>query len=639
MRTPETLTAAQRAARLRDQAPDGDSAPTSSPHEPHPVTPKPTSLDKARASLMSPLSQRPSASANLDPRAEIEGSISLLSIDDIEFYDHNPRVGDNPKYAEIRDSVIADGITNILTVTRRPGGLKYFPYGGGNTRLKVAKELHAQGDPRFAQLRVVIKAWKTEFDVIAAHLVENENRGDTSFWEKALGVATFKREYEREFAEHSLIGTELNRELGKRGMNFGVKMIQNFLFSVEYLSPVGPWLRTHDVNTVLRPKLAEFLDLTGRFDKIEEAGDLVRSYLERTANGLRSLIERNGLRDPSEHVAVELDAQRVVQDMAQALADLLGLERERFVLLSAALASDPRLQAKDLQALKAQRTEAPTAARSPASGAFPGTYQVSQPDTGSRHSTMGGDSPPSSPPAQRSLGPMAGVVGGTASGMPGTSEASTGSPPHAVHGEPSDAFQDGADGTDGEFTSTDVRRKRLRGQMVSTITQINSFVPIHDFMKGIDAMPFGFFVDLPDSLAEIDGQDVSVHAEDRGMLWQFLASVSGQLHELHWQQVADEPYMQGTRWAEVRSQGAAHFVHTVAHAVYGNCQMADPTRGIFELYLPSGALWTLLSDSRLAQLLGRVIEIRRLLQQLEPEMHHERGMQLRFSPTDSGSRP
>lgn len=625
MRTPETLTAAQRAARLRGQAADGDWAPTSQPTaESTKVTTKPTSLDKARASLMSSLSQRPSASADLDPRAEVEGSISILSIDDIEYYDHNPRVGANPKYEEIRASVIADGITNILTVTRRPGGLRYFPYGGGNTRLKVAKELHAQGDNRFAQLRVVIKAWRSEFDVIAAHLVENENRGDTSFWEKALGVSTFKNEYELEYSGHALIGTELNRELAKRGMNFGIRMIQNFLFSVEYLAPVGPWLRTHDVNTVLRPKLAEYLEVTARFDKIDEAGHLIRDYLEDVATGLRGLIERNALRDASEHVAVELDAQRVVQDMARALAGLLGIDLDRFVFLSAALASDPRLQAKDLQSLQTQRTEEGVAVRStPAAG----RRATDLPAPAQREPATGSDSSaPTTEPVQRSLAPMAGVVGGIASGLldrPATL---------SQHGEPSE--QAGDEAALDEASSIDERREHLRDQMVKTITAINALVPIHDFMLRIDTMPFGFFVDLPINLATIGDVDVSAHEEDRGMLWHFLAALSGQLHEYHWQRVADEPFIQGTRWAEARRPGAMPFAHTLGQAVFAACGLVDSEHGIFEVHLPANVLWTLVSDARLSPLLTRVIEIRRLLQQLEPDRHRARGQQLRFAQMD-----
>ena len=73
---------------------------------------------------------------------------------------------------------------------------KYTPYGGGNTRLQIAKELFSEGDQRFAQLRVIVKEWPGDAQVITAHLVENELRADITFWEKARGVHQFRVELE-----------------------------------------------------------------------------------------------------------------------------------------------------------------------------------------------------------------------------------------------------------------------------------------------------------------------------------------------------------------------------------------------------------------------------------------------------------
>jgi hypothetical protein len=583
---------------------------------------------------MSTLPMRPSASAHLDPRMEIDGAVSLLSIDDIDFYEHNPRVSRNPKYAELRQSIAADGITNNLTVTRRPGGAKYFPYGGGNTRLEIAKELAAEGDSRFAQLRVVIKAWKSEFDVVAAHLVENENRGDTSFWEKALGVRSFKREFEKENPEQSLIGSELHRELNKRGMNFGVRMIQNFMFSVEVLEPVGPWLRARDVNLILRPRLSGFLDVAGRFDKAQEAVQLITAYLETTAVGLGELVERNRLRDLSEHVPVDLDASRIVRDIAQTLADRLGLERSLLEKMGEAIAADPRLQSDDLLALRpAPSATAPSPSSrhsqeatgdDPAIGRGPHGPQIAI--------TPGGGAVGSI--AQRPLSPMAGVVGGTEVRRPPE-------PQHVRGGDAQDPARSVLSEQDSAPPPTlGARRERLRAQMVQVVTEVNDLVPIHDFMKAIDGMPFGFFVDIPESLGRIGDLDVSPQMERRGMLWHLLASLSGQLHEQHWRAVADDPMLRGTRWLHARAQGAMAFARVLGEHVYAACGLVDKERGVFELHIPANVLWTLMSDPRLGPLLSRVIELRRSLQQLEPDSHMLRGVQLRFevsSDSNQGS--
>lgn len=630
MRTPESLTAAQRVERLRALEP-GQWADAELAASDKSQLNSQTSLDKARASLAASLALRPSASANLDPRLEIEGAVSILSIEDIDFYDHNPRVSMNPKYAELRQSIAADGITNILTVTRRPGGTKYFPYGGGNTRLAIAKELAAEGDSRFMQLRVVIKAWRSEFDVVAAHLVENENRGDTTFWEKARGVQFFKREFEKENPEQSLVGSELHRELNKRGMNFGVRMIQNFMFAVEFLAPIGPWLRALEVNVTLRPRLSGFLDVARRFDRSDEALDAIGAHLEGTASGLQELVERNRLRDASEHVSVELDAPRLVREVAQVLADLLGLERPSFERMGEAIAADPRLQSSDLLALRgpAGTLVAPPAGKAGETTPAPHGADADSPPAVALSSAPSVGGHGSNGSVQRPLSPMAGVVAGTAAKRPAEHQHAPSEHPQADEAVEAsvDTRQSASD------QSVNARRERLRGQMVQTITDVNSVVPIHDFMLAIESMPFGFLADIPHDLARIGELDVSAQMERRGMLWHFLASMSGQLHEQHWRAVADDPLIHGTRWARARSQGANSFARALGESVYAACGLVDREKGVFELHIPANVLWTLLSDAQLGQLLTRVIEVRHSLQQLEPDSHMLRGVQLRFDPS------
>ena len=167
MRTPETLTAADRAARLKLTGRDlgeAEASTTDDPSHDQSVNSKNDRYrDRARESLN--VGSPRSATTDLDPRAEADMSFALLEIGDIEEYSLNPRTGVNPRFEEIKASIRADGITNMLTVTRRPGAVKYFPYGGGNTRLKIARELFAEGDTRFTRLNVVTKAWPGE----AAH--------------------------------------------------------------------------------------------------------------------------------------------------------------------------------------------------------------------------------------------------------------------------------------------------------------------------------------------------------------------------------------------------------------------------------------------------------------------------------------
>lgn len=608
MRTPETMTAAQRAARLRNG--ESTAAPSQGPgHEHRPAN---KHLDRARASLMSSV-QRPSASATLDPNAEVDGSLSILAIDDIEPYDQNPRVGENPKYAEIRASMVANGMTSIITVTRRPGGLKYFPHSGGNTRLHIAKELAAAGDDRFARLRVMIKTWTSESVVLAAHLGENENRGDTSFWEKALGVHAFKVAYEKENPGRSMTGADLTRELKKQGTDFGVRMVQNFLFAVEELGPIGPWLRASEVNLALRPRVGEYVELMQRFRQAPAAASALKTQLEEAAAEMRSTEARNRERDESERRPVLLDVERVLLRISTSLADTLELSVERFRQMSSALAHDPLLQSKDLLSLpepKVDRASGAVARRQP--------DQVSTlalaPESSRATAQRRGDAP-----AQRELGPMAGIVGGTsghAASRPASADPMAFEAPAAAVGASQSPAQ---------------RRQQLLNEVEEVITLINGVVPIHDFVLRVAEMPFGFMVDLPVSASHIGDADVSASAGMRIVVWQFLAALSGQAHDSHWRAVANLPFIRSTRWSQKLQEGASAFAGHLVGQLQVACAPMNPEQTVFDIFVGAVPLWTMFGDAQLGPLSIRLLQLRRALQELEPEAHSALGAYLRFA--------
>jgi ParB family protein of integrating conjugative element (PFGI_1 class) len=599
MRTPETQTAAQRAERLRSEGAYAG--------------------DKARASLMSSPTSRSSAGVNLEPNAEADGSLAILSIDDIWYYDHNPRVGENPKYSEIRASMVANGMTSIITVTRRPGEQRYFPHAGGNTRLRIAKELAADGDQRFARLHVMVRAWTSESDVVAAHLGENENRGDTTFWEKALGVHKFKNAVESENPGRVMTGTELTRELKKQGTDFGVRMVQNFLFAVDHLAPIGPWLRTHEVNLVLRPRVGEYLELMQRFGRCPAAAAALSLQLDNAATGMHEVEARNRERDESEHRPVVLDAERLLSNIAVALADLLDISPEQLRRMSAALANDPRLQSKDLLSLPAPRT-APGAASAPAAGLAAGNASIT--NTSAAHTAQ---------PAltampqrversiQRELGPMAGLVGGTSSEAGTTRET-----------EHADAVTGTVASADGDPQRIAQRQARLLHELEQVITSVNGVVPIHDFVLRVPEMPFGFMVDIPADASHVGDADVSAHAGMRIVVWQFLAALSGQAHEIHWREVAELPFIQATRWSQKLAEGPAAFAEHLVGNLQVACAPVNNEQTLFDLFVGAVPLWTMFADERLGPLSVRLLQLRRALQDLEPQRHSVVGSYLKF---------
>jgi len=320
MRTPETLTAAKRAASLRQQAGGGNDASTAA-QEPNKsnhsstsnsmtsaATDKPTAqqkrIDQVRNALKTPSTN---ATASIDPMAEVDGSITLLSINDITTYKHNPRSKPNPKRAELKASLQAEGkITNTITVTRRSPNETYFPYGGGNTRVELAKELFAEGDQRFATLHVITKQWPGEASVITAHLSENDNRGDISFWERTQGVIKFKEQYEAEKSV-ALSATDLNKVLREEGLSYGIKMVQNFIFSHENLQLIGNWLRTEEANTIIRPAVSSIFEISKKFDKENDVKNSLDEIMLMHGQDLETLEKANLELDPAQRNEVRLD--------------------------------------------------------------------------------------------------------------------------------------------------------------------------------------------------------------------------------------------------------------------------------------------------------------------------------------------
>ncbi len=114
----------------------------------------------------------------------------VINLDQIESYDRNPRRADNDSYEELKKDLREDGSERVtITITRRPGAVKYMPDMGGNTRLSILKELYQEtGDEKYYWLRVTFIPYKDEADVLIHHLIENDVRSDYIFIDRAMGV-------------------------------------------------------------------------------------------------------------------------------------------------------------------------------------------------------------------------------------------------------------------------------------------------------------------------------------------------------------------------------------------------------------------------------------------------------------------
>ena len=180
-----------------------------------------------------------------------------LSVEDIRPYEHNPRRASNAKFNDIKASIRGSGLRNPFTVTRRPGESHFVVEAGGNTRLLAIRQLWAETrEPRFHKLSVLFRPWRSESHVLTAHLIENEQRGDMSFWDKASGVVALKGRIEAEKGS-TLSLRQLEDEMKALGLSINTATLAHYLFATERLATLGEAvtdLSGLDVKT-LQPRL------------------------------------------------------------------------------------------------------------------------------------------------------------------------------------------------------------------------------------------------------------------------------------------------------------------------------------------------------------------------------------------------
>lgn len=155
----------------------------------------------------------------------------VLNIEDIKPYDKNPRREQNPAYEEIKASIrTKKKLNNNFNVTRRPGDDFFMVESGGNTRLKILKELYAEtADEAFNTVHCLYVPWKSESTILTAHLIENEMRGDMMLIDKAYAVQELKRELEVEDG-----GTLSDKKFTQLASAIGYKISRTHLIRFNY---------------------------------------------------------------------------------------------------------------------------------------------------------------------------------------------------------------------------------------------------------------------------------------------------------------------------------------------------------------------------------------------------------------------
>ena len=194
----------------------------------------------------------PKAPSDIQVKSMIE-----LNVNDVLFYDRNPRRLPNDLYNEIKESIKVRGIESALFVTKRPGTDRYMLAKGGKTRLLILQELAKEDPAKWSRHTFEEVPYVNELDVLAAHFVENTGRSQMCFWDFSEGLADLRGELSKEQGK-PISQSAFPQRLAEMGITIERRDIMNAEFALEVLQALGRWknrLLSDHVNSILRPKL------------------------------------------------------------------------------------------------------------------------------------------------------------------------------------------------------------------------------------------------------------------------------------------------------------------------------------------------------------------------------------------------
>jgi len=182
-------------------------------------------------------------------------SVIRLRVKDVAFFEKNPRLQVNPLYEEIRNSIEERDLDQPLQVTKRPGDSFYTLAKGGKTRLLALQELAERNPAKWEQHDFLEVAYVSEAELLTAHLVENLQRSDMTFWDTAQGIVSMREALAQE-AGRALSQRDFAQALKSRGLEIAQTTLIDYIFALAHYEKLGEMkqqLARNDMRNVLRP--------------------------------------------------------------------------------------------------------------------------------------------------------------------------------------------------------------------------------------------------------------------------------------------------------------------------------------------------------------------------------------------------
>ena len=164
-----------------------------------------------------------------------------IAIDQIDEYEGNPRLYENPEFDAIKDSIRERGVIQRIVVTKRPHSDRFVLAQGGNTRLRCLRELYADtGDKKFATTLCEYRVWTNEANLLVGHAIENELRGNLTWHERSHMICNLQSLLEEQRGEQMTA-----RDYAETAQSYGNPNPSTIFAPVQIYSRSAGW-RTED---------------------------------------------------------------------------------------------------------------------------------------------------------------------------------------------------------------------------------------------------------------------------------------------------------------------------------------------------------------------------------------------------------
>jgi ParB family protein of integrating conjugative element (PFGI_1 class) len=479
----------------------------------------PTKAEREAAEFKASYAVGDTTPSRIDLRKDLPGPM-LLKSTDIVRYDHNPRLYTNEKRDDIRQSLMANGFQGTLQVTRRQPGDPFMLAAGSNTTLELLQELYEKtGDERYLWINCIYQPYQGETALLSQHLGENLNRGDMKFWEVAVGMIELLRLIEDERRQRGISDPmpvrEASEELAARGLKADKSLISIWRFAVTRLVPLGPATRlltSRSIRDVLQPRLNALSSLASKLglDDVKFWGEVATPVLREAG--------------AAEEGETELDAPRICESVEEHLAVISGESRDALRQMLSILKLNPKVTLAEL--------------RQPSPNLIAPSSTVSSTVGHVTHGSVAVSAAASGPlPAhQRPLNLTSAISGpsGTAPDARGGSSPEHKQTPAANRTPPSAGIPRSSIGP--LFDRRQGDAVDALGALHSAVDELLATASLGDTVRWHDAMPLGFFLELPDreihkrKKVQIGSPDDQTRTIKTAVWWS-LTTISGQWFE------------------------------------------------------------------------------------------------------------